>query len=491
MNTRWVYVSLRSVSITTALALAGCSFAPSTKPPVMPSPDRYTATSMPAVSEQAGGVAQQFEHGAKAVPAWWRQYRSAALNAWVDEGLANNPSLDAARHTLEALHQQFRAQVGQSALPALDLQAQKQRQSGIGVNGFDLPSSVFAVKTAQLNLSYTFDVFGATRNSIQSSAAHVDLQAFELDAARRALAANIVTVAIQLSSLADQVASRERLLHAVSGQLDTVRKAHDLGAASRDDVQVAEQATASEAAQLALTRTQAERARHALAVLMGRTPEQAPQALPMSAWQLPSSVPVSVPSDLLEQRPDIQAAQAAIRAAAAQVGVATANLFPRLSLSASYGSVSFDQPSILQGGGGAWSAAAAITQPIFHGGALRAQRKAAIENYDASLAQYRQTVLNAFQNVADTLVALQHDAEAVQATQAAADAADASADQAVSRYRLGALSYPATLQSAQRREEARLDAIQSTASRLIDTAALFQAMGDPLLTDGKARSSAP
>jgi NodT family efflux transporter outer membrane factor (OMF) lipoprotein len=195
--------------------------------------------------------------------------------------------------------------------------------------------------------------------------------------------------------------------------------------------------------------------------------------------QLPEDVPVSVPSELLQQRPDVLAAEAAVHAASAQVGVATANLFPHLSLSATLGNAAFNRAMLFTGAGSIWSAGASLTQPIFHGGALMAQRKAAIAQYDAAIAQYQQTVLNAFQNVADTLTALDQDALALQSAQSAATLAGQSFNDIDARYRLGAAAYPSTLASEQQWQNARLAEIRARAARLTDTAALFQAMGVP------------
>jgi len=194
---------------------------------------------------------------------------------------------------------------------------------------------------------------------------------------------------------------------------------------------------------------------------------------------LPADVPVSLPSDLRHQRPDVLAAEASVHAAAAQVGVATANLYPRISLSASFGSATFTAAALFTAPATVWGVGASLTQPIFHGRALLAQRKAAVANYDASIALYQQTVLNAFQNVADCLTALNQDALALQAAQIASAAARQSLSDTDARYRLGALSYPTSLASEQRWQNATLTEIQDTASRLIDTAALFQAMGTP------------
>ncbi|HEX7816270.1 efflux transporter outer membrane subunit [Dyella sp.] len=477
------FSSMRWSALALAVMAAGCSFAPPTRPPAIPSPQHY------AVQEDStrDGASALVRPGAPIVPDWWRAYGSDTLNAWVEEGLKNNPSLDAARHTLEAVHQQYRAQAGDTMLPSLDAQGQVTRQRALGLPGFGPPTSLYNVYAGQLSLNYTFDVFGADRYSIKQAAARMDEQAFQLDAARRALAANIVITAVNASSLAEQLTVSERLSVLAHTQADLVGKAYALGAASHDDVLNARQNADAFDVNLPGLRAQSLRVRHALAVLLGRTPDQAPEPLPMDAWHVPENVPVSLPSDLLAQRPDVLAAEASLREASAGVGLATANLFPHISLSATKGSAAFKDSALFSAGSGIWSAGLSLTQPIFHGGALIAERKAAIASYDASMAQYRQTVLNAFQNVADTLVALEQDGHALQAAQASAAAAQDAFAESQSRYRLGAVAYPVTLSNEQRYQNARVAAIQTTAVRLADTAALFQAMGESYPTDVSAR----
>jgi NodT family efflux transporter outer membrane factor (OMF) lipoprotein len=462
-----------------ATALDGCAFAPLNKPPAPTSSASYAAEAPPATTVQASGIAQRFEAGAQPVPQWWQRYGSDTLDSWVEEGLRSNPSLDALRHTLQAVQQQFRAQVGGTLLPSIDAGGQVSRQRALGLPDIGPPTNLYNVFAGELSLSYTFDLFGAVRYGVRQAAAQVDLQAYEFAAARRALAANIVIGAVNASALNEALTVNERLSQLAHEQADLTDKAYRSGAASHDALLSAQQSAAALDASLPALRTQALRARHALAVLMGRTPDQAPMPLPLAQLTLPAEVPVSVPSDLLQQRPDVLAAEAAVHGAAAQVGVATANLFPRISLSASYGSASFNAGSLFSGPATVWSAGATLAQPIFHGRALLAQRKAAVENYDASVAQYRQTVLNAFQNVADALTALNQDALALQGAQNAAAAARESFTENDSRYRLGAVSYPARVASEQRWQSATLTEIQDIATRLVDTAALFQAMGTP------------
>jgi len=462
-----------------AVALAGCAFAPPAKPPAAPAPAHYTAAPLPADITKVDGVAQHYSLGERAVPQWWREYGNDTLDAWVEEGLRNSPSLAATRHTLEAAHQLLRAQIGANLLPKLDGQAQSSRQRALGFPSFGPPTNLYDVYAGQLALSYNFDLFGATRHGIQATAAQVDQQSYEFDAAKRTLAANIVTAAISAASLEEQVEATEQLSKLAHEQADLTERQHALGAASQDDaLSLREQAAVIDTS-LPPLRAQAEKARHALAVLLGRTPDQAPANLRLSDLHLPDNVPVSVPSDLLRQRPDVLAAEAAVHAASAQVGVATANLFPQISLSATLGTEGFKPSTLFTSAGSVWSAGLSLTQPIFHGGELIAKRKAAIEDYNAAIASYQQTVLNAFQNVADTLTALNQDADTLQAAQIASKAAQQTFANTNARYRLGGTSYPAMVQSEQHWQNARLTEIQARASRLADTAALFQAMGTP------------
>ncbi len=471
------------------LALSACSFAPLPQLPAPKSAPGYAVQPPPAQSASADGVAQRFSLGARPVPAWWRQYGSDTLDAWVDEGLQHNASLEATRHSLAAARQLLRARTGQNELPSLDAAAQANRQRAVGLPELGPPTNLYDIYAGQLQLSYTFDLFGATRHGNAQARAEVDQQSYEFDAAKRALAANIVIAAIDAASLAEQVEISERLSALAHEQARLTEQSYQLGAAAHGDVLLARQNAASIDASLAPLRTQALRARHALAVLMGRTPDQAPSSLALAQLHLPAEVPVSVPSALLKQRPDVLAAEAAVQAASARVGVATAQLFPQISLSASTGSAAFKAASLFTGSAAIWGAGVSIAQPIFHGGALIAQRKAAVEDYQASLAQYRQTALNAFQNVADTLTALDQDASALQAAQAGAASAQQSYTDAEARYRLGAASYPSMLAGELRWQNARLGETQSRAARLTDTAALFQAMGAPL--DEPAQAARP
>lgn len=463
-----------------ALALAACSFGPGGTPPAMPQPAHYGAAAQPAQTVAAQGVAQQFVAGAKPVPDWWTLYRSDALNALVDEGLRNSPTLAATDKSLAAAREQYRAQVGSSMLPTIDAVGQATRNRALTLPGVGADTALYNVFVGQLQAQYTFDLFGAARLANAALAARVNVQAYQFDAARRALAANIVTGALTSATLHAQIDTTERLIAIADDQARDTQRRYVLGAVSHVDQLNAQQSAATLAAGLPGLRQQWLTTRHALAVLLGRTPDAAPDDLDLAQVHLPEQVPVVVPSDLLRARPDIQAADATLKAAAADVGAATAQMFPSLSLSASMGKGGFSWPMALSGAGALWSVGASLSQPIFHGGALFAQRRAALDTYDAAVSQYRQTVLAAFQNVADTLAALEHDSEALDASNLAARSAQSIFEETSGRYRLGAVPVSAARSSEQQFRNARLDEIRYTGARLTDTAALFQAMGNPL-----------
>lgn len=478
--------------------LSACSFGPDGKPPVMAAPERYGAGVQPLQSVAAEGVSQRFNVGAQPVPDWWKTFGSPQLNALVDEGLRNSPGLDAANHSLSAAKEQLRAQVGSSLLPSIDLGGQADRQRALTLPALGPPTALYNIFLGQFQAQYTFDFFGAARLADRALAAQVDSQAWQLDAARRALAANIVTGAIAAASLRAQIDTTERLIVLTDADARETQRRFELGSASRVDVQNAQLSASSLAASLPGMRQQWLATRHALAVLLGRSPDQAPVDLELTSLTVPDEVPVVVPSTLLASRPDIQAADALLKVAAAQVGVATADLFPSISLSASMGKGGFSWPTALSGAGALWHVGASVTQPIFHGGALLAQRRAAQESYEAAVSQYRDTVLSAFKNVADSLAALEQDNEALSFADAASRASRGVFDDSAARVRLGALPESAGRASERQYKNARLTSIRYESARLSDTALLFQAMGSPntgkmdsVSSDGSAASPTP
>jgi len=476
------------IAVFAALATSACSLGPSGTPPAMPSPAHYGAQPQPQQTVAAAGTAQHFDVGATPGPQWWKLYRSDALDALVEEGLRNNPTLAATQRSLNAAQQELRAQVGASTLPSVDASAQVERTRSPVVPGIGPSTERYNVFVGQLQAQYNFDLFGATRYGNKASAARVDVQAYELEAARRALAANIVGAAIHVAALDRQIALTERLvtLAGDTSRDDALRQA--LGSISHAQALASARQAGALAATLPPLRQQRASTVHALAVLLGRTPDAAPVVPDLDSLALPEHVPVAVPAQLLRSRPDIQAAEAALQAAAADVGQATAQLFPSLSLTASMGRAGFSWPALFTGAGGIWAIGASAAQPIFHGGALLAHRRATKETYEAAVLHYKSTVLSAFENVADSLAALDNDAQTLASTEIEARAAHELFDETTSRYRLGSLPVSAAQASEQQFLTARLDAVRAQSQRLGDTAALFQAMGELPPESGKSAS---
>lgn len=462
------------------LILAGCALGPDGRAPDMPQPAQYGVTPAPAVTVPAQGVSQRLQQGAEPAAQWWKAYGSPELDAMVDEGLAKSPDLEAADRSLAAAREQLRAQIGESLFPTIDAGAQVNRQRQLGMPMFEPPTALYNTFIGQVRAQYTFDLFGAARYANAALAARVDQQALRLEASRRALATNIVTSALTSATLHQQVQLTQRQTELARAVAHDAQRRFELGSASQQEALDADQTAQDLAASLPGLRSQWQATRHALAVLMGRTPDQAPPDLNYSTLTVPADVPVSVPSQLLANRPDILAADAALKGAAAEVGAQTAQMLPQLSISASMGRGGFQWPAALSGAGGAiWALGASLTQPLFHGGALQAERRAAIENYEGAAAQYRQTVLAAFRNVADSLAALEADNEALAAAEAGRTAAEGSWRNTARRVSLGALPGYQGRAAEQHYLQARLRELQYSSARLQDTATLMHAMGVP------------
>ena len=465
-------------AVTMSVAACG-AFGPNREPPPMPSPLHYAADALAEKLPTADGVAQQLSVGMRPIPQWWTLYQSDALDALVEEGLEKSPSLAAAQSTLKAAREGLRSQIGQSMLPSVDAGFSPTRERTLGLP--ILPQETFLenVFAAEVSTAYTFDFFGAAVLADRALARQVQQQAYQLESTRRALAANIVVAAINAASLQEQVTATEELVALGEQRARQTAARYRLGSASQDDMLAAEQDAANAAATLPALRAQLLTVRHAEAVLLGRTPDQAPVPLSLNALHLPDRVPIAVASDLLHQRPDILAAEAAVRATADEAGAAAASMYPSLTLSAAYGRGGFDWSTFTSPAGAIWSAGATLTQPLFHGGALRARKHQYEATHDAAVAQYRQTVLAAFQNVADTLVSLEEDANTLVQAQRAATAAHSVQIDTEARYRLGATPFYATLTAGQQYQSAGIQSVRARAARLADTAALFDSMGDP------------
>jgi NodT family efflux transporter outer membrane factor (OMF) lipoprotein len=466
-----------------AMALAGCAAGPDFRRPDPPVVSSYTAGAMPdntAGAQVSGGEPQRFASGKDIPSQWWALFQSGDLDRLIRQALSDSPTLAAAQATLRVAEENRRAQFG-ALLPSVDAGASASRQK-ISAASFGQPegtSSPFTLYNASVNVSYSLDLFGGTRRAVEAAGAEVGFQQFQMEGAWLTLTANIVTTAVQEGSLRAQIRATREIVAAEEQQLSLVERQFELGGVSRAEVLAQQAQLAQTRATLPPLEKQLAQARHRLALLSGRFPGEA-GTLPefdLDGMNLPQELPVSLPSSLARQRPDIRAAEELLHAASARIGVATANLYPQLTLTGSLGSEATRFGDLFGAGTSIWSLAAGLLQPIFRGGELTAKRRAAIAAYDQAEAQYRETVLLAFQNVADVLRALEMDAQTLKAQADAEAAARASLDLARQQFRLGGTSYLTLLNAERQHQQARIGLVQARAARYSDTAALFQALG--------------
>jgi NodT family efflux transporter outer membrane factor (OMF) lipoprotein len=470
----------RFAALAAALLLASCAVGPDFMAPAAPDVSGYAPgkpADTTASADVAGGEAQRFVAGKDIPGQWWSLFHSTALNELIQEALKSNPTLEAAQASLREAQENVAAQQG-VFFPSItgNFSTTRQKISGAAQNNSRF-SSIFTFTSGSLNVSYVLDVFGGERRQLESVEAQAAYQRYQLEAAYLTLTSNVVAAAIQEASLRAQIAATQEIIAAETQQLAVLQRQFDLGGASRAAV-LAQQATLN-ATQATLPGLQKQLAqqRNLLTALAGQFPSQEiGQTFDLAVLQLPQDLPVSLPSQLVEQRPDIQAAQAQLHQASAQVGVATANMLPQITLTGSYGNSVTDIGKLLEGPG-IWSLGAGLVQPIFKGGQLLHEKRAAEAAYQAAAAQYRSTVITAFQNVADALRALQSDAVALAAQLAAERSAADNLEISRSQYQAGAINY-ATLLSAQTTyQQAHVNRVIAQATRFSDTAALFQALG--------------
>jgi NodT family efflux transporter outer membrane factor (OMF) lipoprotein len=355
----------------------------------------------------------------------------------------------------------------------------------VAATGFSQIATDFTTYSVGLNVSYQLDLFGGNRRALEGLAAAVDFQRFQVEGTYLTLVSNVVTTAIREASLRAQVDATREVLVLQEQQLKVVEVQFNAGAVARSAVLTQQTQVAQTRATLPPLEKSLAQTRHQLSVLTGRLPsELGIPEFQLDSLQLPQELPVSLPSSLVRQRPDIRASEALLHEASAQVGVATAAQYPQLNLSASYGSGANRGADLFTSATTLWSVTAGLTQPIFNGGALSAKKRAAVAAYDQSQAQYQATVLGAFQSVADALRAIEFDATALR-TQAEAEAlARQSLELSDSQYKLGAVSYLQLLDAQRTYQQTRISLVQAQAARFADTAALFQALGGGWWNEG-------
>ena len=463
--------------------LCACAVGPNYKTPAAPVTAGYVPPgAVPGTTASAplpGGNAQTFVDGLDIPGQWWTLFRSPELNALIEQALANSPTLEAAQATLRNANETTAAERG-SLLPSLSGTYQGERQKSSGA-AFGLPSAgsfLYSLNSASVNVSYTLDAFGGIRRQVEALQAEADYQRFVLEASYLSLTANIVTAAVTEASLRAQIAATEEIARSQQAQLDITQRRFTAGGTSRADVLQQQSTLQSTLANLPALRSQLAQERNQLAAYTGVLPaDYRGGQVELDSLTLPDSLPVSVPSKLVEQRPDVREYSALLHQATAQIGVATANMLPQLTLTGSYGGESTQFTSLFDRSSIVYSLIGGITQPIFKGGTLLHQRRAAVATARAAAANYRSTVITAFQNVANTLYALQGDADALVAQTAAERAAEDSLKLVQVQYKSGAASYLTVLTAEQTYQNAVVALVKARAQRYADTAALFQALG--------------
>jgi len=462
--------------------LASCAVGPNFKKPTPPTVASYT-TSQPSIMRSTndvdGGGDQRFVTSQDIAGDWWTLFHSKPLNALVERSLKANPNLKAAQAALLVARENVLAQKG-NYYPSASASFSAARQKTAAViapvpNNNDL---YFNLYTPQVTVSYAPDVFGLNRRTVESLNAQAEQARFALVASDIALSANVVAAAIQEASLREQIRATRELVAINTNMLQITRAQFARGYAGRLEVAAQESQLAQVAATLPPLLKQLDQQRDLLAALAGGFPSEGPvEEFELSTLQLPQDLPLTLPSRLVAQRPDVRQAEENMHAASAQVGIAVANRLPNFMLSADAGSMALEAGKIFSSGTGFWTLAGSVTQPIFQGGALLHRQRAAQAAYTEAAEQYRAAVLTAFQNVADTLHALEEDAAALNASAAAKDAAKITLDLSMRQWQAGYASYLAVLSAQQTYNQAAINLVQAQANRFADTAALFQALG--------------
>ena len=464
-----------------ALLLAACEQGPNLFSPALPEEKAYTGPGDPVPPPDDPRVKSSAEQrialGAKVKDEWWTLFHSPSLDKTMRQAFGDSPTLQQARAQLAQGREQTVAVYG-GLLPQVDLQTQLGRQAtNVEISGVNRPAIPVNIYGVGGTVSYALDVFGSIKRRVEAQAAQADVDQYQLAAAYLALSGNVTVQAITIAGLRAQIKTVEDILANDQRNLDLVKTAQSGGTATMVDVTTAQTQLANDRTLLPPLRQQLSAARDALTVYVGKTPADwsAPD-FDLNALTLPAAVPVSLPSQLVRQRPDILAAEAQLHVAAAQLGVATANLYPNFTLTGAFAQTA-TQINNFFGPYVGWQALASMSAPIFHGGTLEAEQRAAKDALDASWASYRGTVIQAFGQVADQLQALVHDDEAVKTQQAAVASADQALKLARLSYAAGNSTFLQLLDPERQRQQAVLGLVRAQTQRLVDTAELVVALG--------------
>ncbi|QOJ24878.1 MAG: efflux transporter outer membrane subunit [Gammaproteobacteria bacterium] len=471
------------------LMSVGCAVGPDFVRPDPPQTDRYVPEGQSLEIVPVNGQAQHFAQGAEIVADWWRLFQSPKLDALVQEAIDHNQNLQAAQASLRQSQENLRAGYG-IFYPQIDLAAGFSRQRFSAARFGSSASSIFNLLTLSTTVSYALDVFGGQRRAVEGLGAQRDFQRYTVLATYLTLSGNIVNSVIARAAYAAQIAATRQLIGLQQEQIaisETQVKAGIVAYASIVDLKTRLAALEATLAPLEQKYSQAE---HLLSALTGHAPgERTLEPVDLDDIMLPADLPLSLPSKLVRQRPDILAAEASVHENSANIGVATAELLPSFTLSGTYGQNTRNLMDVFMSSGNFWSAGANIVAPLFHGGTSWLHRKAAIAAYQQSLANYKQTALDALAQVADILLALEHDAEALRNYAQQLDLTQEAVRLVQTNYQAGLVDYLQVLNAKSQYFQAKLAYLQVQAQRLQDTAALFVALGGGWWNDDKREES--
>jgi NodT family efflux transporter outer membrane factor (OMF) lipoprotein len=472
----------RWLAVAATAAMSGCAVGPDFMVPSAPNVNRFTPNALPVQTAAAGdaaGAAQRFVTGRDLPGDWWRMFGSPELKSLVERAVQNNPDLSAAQAALRVAQANMAAGTG-AFFPSVDgnFGASRQKTGIASATALNQDTPTYNLFTSQVQVSYTPDVFGGTRRSVESLQAQRDNQRFQLEATYLTLTSNVVVAAVQEASLRGQIDASHKLIKIETDVLHVLRDQLSAGVISEAEISTQEATLAQTEQALPPLEQQLAQQRHLLSALTGELPNQElPEKFELSRLHLPRELPVSLPSKLVEQRPDVRAAEENMHSASALIGVAVANRLPNVSLTASYGVNSLAIDQLAAPGANIWSLGGTALMPLFHGGTLLEREVAARETFDQASSQYRSAVITAFRNVADSLTALQNDAVAMQKAVGFEKAAGKTLNISRRRLQIGEVNYLELLNAQQTYQRALITSVIAQSNRLADTAALFQALG--------------
>jgi NodT family efflux transporter outer membrane factor (OMF) lipoprotein len=470
--------------------LVGCTVGPHYHSPAPPTVGSYTREPVQATvqSPGTGGTVQRFTSGTDIPAQWWMLFRSPALDQMVREALSNSPTLLQASDRLTEAQDELSARTGATKYPTVTGNASAESEQ-VNLKSFGVPfpnPKPFSLLNGSVAVSYALDLFGANRRLIESLDAQVAYESWQMRAARLMLAGNVVSATIRQAELRSQIEISRKMLDTQNKELAISEKRYQAGGVALSDVESQRAAVAQTKAELPPLEQQLAAINDQIALLMGKTPAEAQvESIHLDDLKLPRELPLSVPSSLVRQRPDILAAESLVHKASANVGIATANLYPQITLSGDAGGVGTE----FSNGGGVWNIEASLAQPLYNGGALRAEKREALANYDEAGSAYSETVLQAFQEVADVLGAIEHDAETLQFRNEAENEAEKNYRIASQRYKAGGISEFALLDVQRQWLQATVLRNNSVADRFRDSATLFQALGGGWWNESKSTSA--